>query len=77
MVDRLRSRFGITKVCIVADRGMMSKETIEELEKEERGWQYILGADWNRRTRSRMKSWPGLVAMGRASRASTGADRRR
>ena len=44
VVDRLRGRFGVTKVCIVADRGMISKETIEELEKEERGWQYILGA---------------------------------
>ncbi len=44
MVDRLRSRFGVTNVCIVADRGMISKETIEALEKEERGWQYILGA---------------------------------
>jgi transposase len=44
VVDRLRSRFGVTKVCIVADRGMISKETIEELEKQERGWQYILGA---------------------------------
>ena len=44
VVDRLRSRFGVTKVCIVADRGMISKETIEELEKEERCWQYILGA---------------------------------
>ncbi|HKN45624.1 MAG TPA: IS1634 family transposase, partial [Propionibacteriaceae bacterium] len=44
VVDRLRSRFGVRQVCIVADRGMISKETIEELEKEERGWQYILGA---------------------------------
>ena len=44
VVDRLRGRFGVTKVCIVADRGMISQETIEELEKEERGWQYILGA---------------------------------
>jgi hypothetical protein len=44
VVDRLRSRFGVTKVCIVADRGMISQETIEELEKQERGWQYILGA---------------------------------
>ena len=44
VVDRLRSRFGITKVCIVADRGMISKETIAELENERRGWQYILGA---------------------------------
>src|SRR4029079_14519813 len=44
VVDRLRSRFGVTKVCIVADRGMISKETIEDLEKQERGWEYILGA---------------------------------
>jgi Transposase DDE domain len=44
VVDRLRSRFGVTKVCIVADRGMISEETIEELEKPQRGWQYILGA---------------------------------
>jgi hypothetical protein len=44
VVDRLRSRFRVTKVCIVADRGMISKETIAELEKQERSWQYILGA---------------------------------
>jgi transposase len=44
VVDRLRSRFGVQRVCIVADRGMISKETIEALEQDERGWQYILGA---------------------------------
>ena len=44
VVDRLRSRFGVRRVCIVADRGMISKETIEALEQDERGWQYILGA---------------------------------
>jgi Transposase DDE domain len=44
VVDRPRARFGVTKVCIVADRGMISKETIEDLEKQERGWEYILGA---------------------------------
>lgn len=44
VVDRLRARFGVTKVCIVADRGMISKETIDDLEKQERGWKYILGA---------------------------------
>ena len=64
VVDRLRSRFGVTKVCIVADRGMISKETIEALEKEERGWQYILAPACDRRTRSRTRSWPGPVAIG-------------
>jgi transposase len=44
VVDRLRSRFGIRRVCIVADRGMISQDTIEALERDERGWQYILGA---------------------------------
>src|SRR4051812_41945859 len=44
VVDRLRSRFGVRNVCIVADRGMISRETIEALEQPERGWRYILGA---------------------------------
>ena len=44
IVDRLRSRFGVRRICIVADRGMISKETIEALEQDERSWQYILGA---------------------------------
>ena len=44
VVDRLRSRFGIARVCVVADRGMISQETIEALERDERGWQFILGA---------------------------------
>jgi transposase len=42
VVDRLRNRFGIRKVCWVADRGMISKDTIEGL--EERKLEYILGA---------------------------------
>jgi hypothetical protein len=42
VVDRLRQRFGITRMCIVADRGMISDETMVELEK--RGIDYILGA---------------------------------
>jgi hypothetical protein len=42
IVDRLRKRFGIRSVCVVADRGMISAETISELEK--RRWEYILGA---------------------------------
>ena len=42
IVDRLRSRFGIGRVCVVADRGMISAATITAL--EERGLDYILGA---------------------------------
>ena len=44
IVDRLRRCFGIDRVCIVADRGMISAETIRELESDERKWDYILGA---------------------------------
>ena len=41
IVDRLKGRFGIGSVCIVADRGMISAETLAEVEK--RAWNYILG----------------------------------
>ena len=41
IVERLKGRFGIGSVCIVADRGMISSETLAEVEK--RKWQYILG----------------------------------
>jgi len=44
IVDRLRRRFSIQRICIVADRGMISAKTIEELESPQRRWQYILGA---------------------------------
>ena len=42
VVDRLRSRFHIGRVCVVADRGMISAEAIAGL--EERKLEYILGA---------------------------------
>jgi transposase len=42
VADRLQKRFNIGRICLVADRGMISKETIAALEA--RGWQYILGA---------------------------------
>jgi transposase len=41
VVDRLRKRFSIQRICVVADRGMISAETIAELEA--RGLFYILG----------------------------------
>lgn len=41
VVSRLKKRFGANRFCIVADRGMIAKATIEELEKEELS--YILG----------------------------------
>jgi transposase len=41
VVTRLRNRFGAEKFCLVADRGMISKATIKELEREQ--FAYILG----------------------------------
>jgi Transposase DDE domain len=41
VVQRLRERFGIARVCVVADRGMISAATIAALEKA--GIEYILG----------------------------------
>src|SRR4051794_90656 len=42
VIDRLRSRFAIGRVCVVADRGMISAPTIAAL--EDRGLEYVLGA---------------------------------
>ena len=41
IAQRLRRRFHIARVCVVADRGMISAQTIEQLVGL--GWQYILG----------------------------------
>lgn len=47
VVERLRARFGIGRVCVVADRGMISQETVARLEGIE-GITYILGARMRR-----------------------------
>jgi len=59
IVERLKTRFGIGTVCIVADRGMISAETVAEVEK--RQWSYILGV----RMRS---STEAKAVVGRAGR---------
>jgi transposase len=41
IAERLRRRFHIARVCLVADRGMISAATIEELVAQD--WDYILG----------------------------------
>ncbi len=41
VIERLRRRFAIKRICVVADRGMISQETIAEIEA--RGLLYILG----------------------------------
>jgi hypothetical protein len=44
IVDRLKVRFHIQRICVVADRGMISKKTIEELQRAHRDTRFILGA---------------------------------
>jgi hypothetical protein len=60
VAERMKRRFGIERICLVADRGMIQNKTIEELEHN--GWPYILGA--------RMRTWKEVreQVLGRAGR---------
>ena len=44
--DRFRNRFGVKKICVVADRGMISHDNLKDL--KERGISYILGVRMRR-----------------------------
>lgn len=46
LADRLKKRFNIGEICLVADRGMISQATIADLQA--RGWHYILRARMRR-----------------------------
>ena len=61
IVDRLRKRFAIRSVCVVADRGMISQGTIEELQSAERRVHYVLGARLRsvKEIREKVLSHPG------------------
>jgi hypothetical protein len=43
IVDSIKKRFGVHDFCIVADRGMISKTTVEFLESDDSNIKYILG----------------------------------
>jgi transposase len=43
ILERIRKRFHVERFCIVADRGMISRETLEILEAPENKIPYILG----------------------------------
>lgn len=55
VVKRLKNRFAIHSVCVVADRGMISASTIERLESAELGVSYILGVRLHRMREDRQK----------------------
>lgn len=61
VVDRLQARFPIGRVCIVADRGMISAKTLETLEAPDNPIPYILGARMRKvkEIRDRVLSHPG------------------
>lgn len=48
VVNQLKERFHIVRVCVVADRGMISNDTIAELEKAIPPVSYILGVRMHR-----------------------------
>jgi hypothetical protein len=48
VVERLKKRFGVRRMCVLADRGMISKETMAALDASEPQLEYILGARMRR-----------------------------
>jgi hypothetical protein len=46
VAQRLKKRFGIERMCVVADRGMISQDTIRQMESK--GMSYILGVRMRR-----------------------------
>ena len=61
IVERLKKRFSIGRICIVADRGMISAKTIAALEAPDNQTSYILGARMRKveLIRDRVLSHPG------------------
>jgi transposase len=70
IVERLRNRFGIGSVSIVADRGMISAETLAEVER--RKWSYILGV----RMRSSTEAKAVVARAGRYAEVHPKSDKR-
>jgi len=70
IVERLQKRFGIGSVSIVADRGMISAETVKEVEL--RKWSYILGV----RMRSSTEAKAVVARAGRYAEVHPKSDNR-
>ena len=70
VVKRIRDRFNVSKFCVVADRGMISKATIQEFEKPENKVPYIIGTrmrnvtEVKRDVLSRAESYEEIVPEG-------------
>ena len=48
VVDRMKRRFRVRELCVMADRGMISKKTLAELEEADPPVRYIFGARMRR-----------------------------
>ena len=70
VVKRMKNRFGVERACVVADRGMISKETLAWMENPEDPTPYILGA------RMRRVKEIDIEVLGRAGRYQTVHPRR-
>jgi len=74
IVERIRTRFPVGRFCIVADRGMISKETLLALENPEVKLDYILGArmrkvkEVNREVLSRAGRYQEVISEGSSAK---------
>ncbi|MGA7800297.1 MAG: IS1634 family transposase [Gammaproteobacteria bacterium] len=74
IVERIRKRFPVGRFCIVADRGMISQETLDALEDPAAKVDYILGArmrkvkEVNEEVLSRAGRYQVVVAEGSSSK---------
>jgi Transposase DDE domain len=61
VLTRLRRRFGVQDLCLVADRGMISAATVQTIERDYPGTRYILGARLRScaEVRDKVLSWGG------------------
>lgn len=48
MVERMKKRFRVVRICIIADRGMIKKKTMQELDSAKPPVRYILGVRMRR-----------------------------
>ncbi len=73
VVEEIKKRFAIRSLCIVADRGMISAKTINELEFDDSPMLYILGSRMRRvkSIREKVRSRPGRYTQVREEGKST------
>lgn len=58
VAQRIRKRFQVARFCVVADRGMISKETMKTLDDSKTGLPYILGVRMRKSRRCEKRSSP-------------------